>query len=212
MPIEINKRKKRGPMSQEQKDKISASKKLNPTRYWLGKERSQSTKEAISKAGKGRKHTDETKEKFRGRKAWNKGFIGYQAGKNSPHWKGGLPNCTNCERKLTNYKRITQLCTKCFNKQNFQKENNPNWKGGISVITKTERQLAMETTDYKDWRKSVFERDDYTCIDCGNKNCKLNAHHIKSWLEYPNNRYDIDNGATLCIDCHKRVHKHKKLQ
>jgi len=37
----------------------------------------------------------------------------------------------------------------------------------------------MSTTEYIDWRKSVFERDDYTCCECGKQGGTLNAHHIK---------------------------------
>ena len=48
-------------------------------------------------------------------------------------------------------------------------ENNNNWKGGISKINKTIRQLIMETIEYKNWRRKIFERDDYTCVKCGEK-------------------------------------------
>jgi len=63
------------------------------------------------------------------------------------------------------------------------------------------------TKEYNDWRKSVFENDNYTCQWCGKKGGNLQAHHIYSFKKYPLKRYDINNGKTLCINCHKLEHK-----
>ncbi len=82
---------------------------------------------------------------------------------------------------------------------------NPNWKGGVSKKNKTERQLFMETLEYKKWRKSVFERDNYTCQECKIRGKKLNADHIKPYSQFPELRTDIDNGRTLCESCHKKT-------
>lgn len=79
------------------------------------------------------------------------------------------------------------------------------WMGGVSKINKTERQLAMQTIEYKLWRSSVFERDNYTCVECGGHGIKLEADHIKPWRDYPELRYDISNGRTLCKVCHKMI-------
>ena len=84
-------------------------------------------------------------------------------------------------------------------------EKHPNWKGGISKTNKTERQLAMETIEYKFWRTSVFERDCFTCVECGEKGGKLQADHIKPWRDYKKLRYKISNGRTLCVECHKKI-------
>lgn len=61
--------------------------------------------------------------------------------------------------------------------------------------------------EYSSWRTAVFERDDYTCVKCGHRGGELNAHHIKPFAKYPDHRLDIDNGITLCKECHKLVHK-----
>jgi len=53
-------------------------------------------------------------------------------------------------------------------------------------------------------RKRVFRRDNYTCRCCGIKN-NLQAHHIKQVIFYPELIYNIDNGITLCYDCHKDI-------
>ena len=63
------------------------------------------------------------------------------------------------------------------------------------------------TKEYNDWRKSVFERDNYTCQECKKKGVNLNAHHIYSFKKYPAKRYDLNNGKTLCVSCHRLVHK-----
>jgi 5-methylcytosine-specific restriction endonuclease McrA len=48
-----------------------------------------------------------------------------------------------------------------------------------------------------------FERDHYTCLVCGEVGGRINAHHIKSFKDYPELRFEVDNGITLCINCHK---------
>lgn len=79
-------------------------------------------------------------------------------------------------------------------------EKNPSWKGGITPIYSKIR----KSIEYKLWRKSVFERDNYTCVWCGsNKSGTLNADHIKPFAFYPELRFAIDNGRTLCVSCHK---------
>lgn len=58
------------------------------------------------------------------------------------------------------------------------------------------------------FRRKVLERDKYICRKC-NKDCKYNsqAHHLNCWNDFPEQRYDVDNGITLCVDCHKKFHK-----
>lgn len=60
---------------------------------------------------------------------------------------------------------------------------------------------------YIDWRTYIFERDSYTCQVCNKVGGVLNAHHIKQWAYYPELRYEVNNGITLCADCHKVAHK-----
>jgi len=75
------------------------------------------------------------------------------------------------------------------------------WKGGIG----SERHTLMRQIEYVLWRTAVFERDNYTCQICRKKGEKLHADHIKSWSDYPELRYAIDNGRTLCFACHYEV-------
>jgi len=57
----------------------------------------------------------------------------------------------------------------------------------------------------REWRIKVFERDSYTCQKCGKKGGRLQAHHIKPYKKHPKLRWDINNGETLCLECHKKT-------
>lgn len=79
-------------------------------------------------------------------------------------------------------------------------DQHPNWKGGISP----ENVKLRRSEEYKKWRLAVFARDKYTCVACGDdRGGNLQADHIKPFAYYPLLRFDISNGRTLCIDCHK---------
>lgn len=80
----------------------------------------------------------------------------------------------------------------------YAKEKHPNWKGGITPINLALRQ----TTEYKLWRKAVYERDNYTCQECGVKGGELHADHIRPFALFPELRTAISNGRTLCKKCH----------
>lgn len=89
-------------------------------------------------------------------------------------------------------------CNKCSIKL-VSGENHWNWKGGLS----NETQLLRFTPEYKDWRKQVFKRDNYTCQCCGdNSGGNLEAHHIENFSSHPELRFDTNNGITLCTNCH----------
>jgi len=98
--------------------------------------------------------------------------------------------------------------------------NNHLWKGGITPL----RRQIRTSAKYNQWRGNVFERDRYTCQLCNKSGCYLEVHHKKSFNEVieENNvdsleksygckeLWDINNGITLCINCHCKIDKHRK--
>jgi len=119
---------------------------------------------------------------------------------------------------------ITKSCG-CLHKEQMsmrsKKENNPAWKGGITPLTQTIRHC----TQYIEWRKLIFQRDDFTCGHCLVRGGKLHAHHIKRFSKIIEENHittledaigcatlwDIDNGITLCKKCHKKEHSKEKV-
>ena len=74
-------------------------------------------------------------------------------------------------------------------------------------LTKEERYLHRRYFEYNKWRKSVFERDNYTCQYCGTKRSPFNAHHLNGHDKFIELRTEITNGITLCEICHKEFHR-----
>ena len=79
--------------------------------------------------------------------------------------------------------------------------NNPSWKGGITPINTKIR----NSPEYILWRKAIFERDNYTCIWCKQYSGSLVADHIKPFALFPELRFALDNGRTLCVICHRKT-------
>lgn len=76
------------------------------------------------------------------------------------------------------------------------------YKGGIYP----ENLKIRKSLEYKLWREAVFKRDNFTCVWCNNnKSGNLEADHIKPFAYYPELRFAIDNGRTLCKDCHRKT-------
>lgn len=81
-----------------------------------------------------------------------------------------------------------------------------NWKGGSVGKNQVERRRFA----YREWREAVFARDNWTCQDCGERGVYLHAHHMFTFAEYPEHRYEVWNGITLCRSCHAKIHPNLK--
>lgn len=132
-------------------------------------------------------------------------------------WRGGPESCKCifCSKEFLNptpkYRKRKFCGHSCKAKYYYEQnkaslirkgETNNNWRGGIT----TESQLLRKSPAYREWRGAVFERDNYTCVECGdNRGRNLNADHIKPWSFFPDLRFDVDNGRTLCVPCHQKT-------
>lgn len=56
------------------------------------------------------------------------------------------------------------------------------------------------------WRKAVYEKNNWECVSCGKHGGKLCAHHLNSYDRHVEERFDIDNGVSLCEPCHIKFH------
>jgi len=132
----------------------------------------------------GKQHSPETIEKIRkkslGKKAWNSGKIGVYSEKTLKKMRDGIHDRWG--------------------------ENNPNWRGGSSFIGQKFRMSKMAL----EWKKGIFLKDDYVCVRCLNRGGKLHAHHIVPFsLCLDEEKFTLDNGATLCVPCHRYIHSNE---
>lgn len=129
-------------------------------------------------------------------------------GEDNGCWGGGKESyiCQWCGDEFQSYPRtIHKFCSKACNaKFNFPPRfgvNHPQWKGGVT----SQNEIIRHSDQYKEWRLMVFGRDNFTCQKCDKRGCYIEAHHIKPFAIYPKSRFDVDNGITLCLDCHNKI-------
>ncbi len=91
--------------------------------------------------------------------------------------------------------------TKALRASKLSGSLSPTWKGGESRQYKR----GYKSEQFKHWRDEVFKRDNYICQSCSQRGGYLTAHHIKSFAKYPELRYEISNGKTLCPTCHAKT-------
>lgn len=128
---------------------------------------------------------------------FKKGHVPWNAGLKGIH----LSPETEFKKGCKSYKRTFEHRLKMSNSIPKGKDHY-RWKGGFKNRSKHYDSIRLRI-----WREKVFKRDCYTCQKCGKKGGRLQAHHKKSWSLYPLLRYIVRNGITLCLQCHRNVHK-----
>jgi len=152
-----------------------------------------------------------------------------QQGINNPNYKNGLPKCIVCGQITKGYKQ--KYCSKkCFGLAERGNKHH-NYQNGITDLHIRIRNLL----EYKKWFNEIFKRDNYTCQECGNRFCRLEAHHVnisfsqilKDFLNFYNKFspledkeilirlsinwkpfWELGNGKTLCESCHDKTKGH----
>ena len=153
----------------------------------------------------------------------------YLSGSRSPHWRGGLVRRKMTCQKCGGTKAFTaKTCRKCQDKAGGK---NPNWRGTADI------RILIRQWCHDYWRPAVFARDGHRCSLCGDdRGGNLNAHHrvklsrliveilaergVDIHSMNPENRAKIagelcldpriqaiDNGVTICEECHRKTHE-----
>lgn len=142
---------------------------------------------------KGSKHSIETINKIRASKL---GCISWSKGKKL------LYPVSEKHREVARLKWLGERNPNYRGKLGLKGDKHPLWIKDRNLI---KRQLERNNHEYKQWRINVWKRDNYKCKmlnkDCGGR---IEAHHILGWTLYPELRYEINNGITLCHLHHPR--------
>jgi len=142
------------------------------------------------------------KEYCKSRNGRNNPFYGKHHSKESiDKWKkkrDGYKHSKEAKKKMSKArkgKKFTIEHRRNMSKATYKGAKYRNWKERI-----------RRSFEYKIWRENVFKRDDWRCQECKKRgNVYIEAHHIFSFAYYPNLRFEIGNGITLCRKCHKKL-------
>ena len=182
----------------------------------LGKKRSAEAKARMSAARKNRPRTEkelEVLQKMSGGNVGKRYALGYKHTEDAKERIG--------EASRGNTFRLGKSSWNKGLKGYKRQEEHYNWRGGITNV----RKRVRESVEYKEWRKDIFERDDYTCQMCSERGGQLHVDHFPTAfatvldeierlygadaiydmaMQYPK-LWDRTNGRTLCIPCHKKT-------
>ena len=138
----------------------------------------------------------------KGNVPWNKGLVGIQAGEKAANWKGGLPDCKECGKQLSQRHSKTNQCMQCFLTDPSNKaiaisrlakidntgDNNWLWKGKnvgyFALHHWVNRQLGKPQE----------------CVYCGKGSGENKLQWANVSHEY---KRDLSDFISLCIPCHK---------
>lgn len=103
------------------------------------------------------------------------------------------------------YKSFCKECVAIYRQISKGQPNTGRFKKGNIPATRKEIN-GRRSLKAKEWHDKVLKRDKYICQKCFINIGKLHAHHIKNWNDYPELRFELNNGITLCNPCHARLH------
>ena len=161
--------------------------------------------------GKKWKIKDTTKMKGRHPKGeFKKGIIPWNKGKKFPQlkktqkWKDAMSKMKG--RKIDWGHKISKSLTgkhiseEAKKKMSIAKKGikSPNWRGGLSF-----EPYSVDWT--KTLKRSIRERDKYTCKICG-KEPSISVHHI----DYNKKNCNPINLITLCVNCHSKTNYNRE--
>lgn len=156
-------------------------------------------------------------------------------GEANPSWNGGKPKCIDCSKITTQYSSVR--CLACYrkyqktltgeknhmwgktlsdearakigsgNKGKHSGPNNPRW---IADRTQLKKKNERNDSAYIALVREAKKRDGKCRLF--NENCRgyLTVHHILTWKDYPEERYNINNCITLCQGHHPRIRAEEK--
>ena len=167
-------------VSKETRQRLSE----NNGRFWLGKKRSIEDRAKISKKLRGRHLSEETKRKISSSNTGKKRSVLVET----------RIKLSNAMKGRTHSKETRQKISEAHIGIHVG-EKSPCWNPDREAMRRNQRNDA----EYQQWVRRVKKRDMGICR-LQSKNCmgyKV-VHHILSWREYPEERYNINNGITLC--------------
>jgi hypothetical protein len=165
--------------------------------FLRGKKLSKETKLKISNALTRRKLSEEHKRKLK------IALIGKNVGKH--HTAEARKKISKAgEGKIFSKDRCDNISKSKLGKKRpiLSNEKHWNWKGGV---TEENKKIRM-SLEMKLFKRTVLERDNYTCQKTGQRGIKLIVHHINNYKDFPKLRFDIDNGITLSTESHRNFH------
>lgn len=131
-------------------------------------------------------------------------------GANHPNWHDE-PREKSCEQCGAKYRQGPTEAISSFRKRKFcssecsrigqvhlEGEAHPNYNPDSRRNNRRGKHGA--------WARAVISRDKATCQHCGVQGVELHAHHIKSFKDHPELRWELSNGLTLCHSCHWKAH------
>lgn len=113
-------------------------------------------------------------------------------------WNKDKKNCFSEEsiKRMKEHKK-----GKCIGKNHW------NWIEDRSLLKVPIEKRIRQSLEYQLWRKTCFERDNFTDQKTGISGGRLVVHHINNFIDFPELRFDINNGITLSEKSHIEFHK-----